>query len=122
MAKISWKPQKLKRIAKKRSEKVLREIGKETVDDIKASFVQGVSQPGQPPGVDTGLLKRSIKFEVTGSPLELTVGVEEGVPYALALEFGYGPRNLQPRPYLRRGLRKATRRTNRKLDKDLKNV
>lgn len=56
------------------------------------------SLPGDPPAPDTGALRRSIGFQITG-PGRVGVGVEAGAPYWRFLEFG--TRFIEPRPFLR---------------------
>lgn len=64
------------------------------------------SKPGQPPRVLHGALRGSIshRVDVKGSTVDVYIGAH--TPYARALELGYKPRSLAPRPYLRPGLRK----------------
>ena len=62
------------------------------------------SKPGKPPRVRTGTLRRSWTTKSNRvarnwkDGYRLTLG--SNVKYARALEFGYRPRNLKPRPYL----------------------
>lgn len=88
------------------------------------------SEPGQPPHVDTGRLRSSITWAISegaqqgnavkhpaeegdqvGEPdkkvNEIIAVVGTNVDYAKALEFGFAPRNLAARPYLRPALEKA---------------
>lgn len=90
------------------------------------------SEPGQPPHVDTGRLRASITWalsEGTSSKIgnravspaqegdqveapdkkqnEIIAVVGTNVKYARALEFGFAPRGLEARPYLRPALEKA---------------
>ena len=65
----------------------------------KASMVHSSpppSEPGQPPGVDMGNLKDSIRAEQES---ELVWVVATGVPYAPPLEFG--TRRMAARPFMR---------------------
>lgn len=70
------------------------------------------SPPGSPPFVQTGTLRNSIDMAVKSDLFGVRgfLGVRKGVAggdikskpgYARALELGYPPRNLKPRPYLR---------------------
>ncbi len=71
------------------------------------------SKPGRPPHKQTGNLSRSWQYgplvikrqrwNLTGTYKQARVG--SATKYAAALEYGYKPRNLQPRPYLRRVIR-----------------
>lgn len=88
------------------------------------------SLPGQPPHVDTGRLRSSITWAISegvkqgndvkgkaqeGDQVEqpgkendqIIAVVGTNVKYAKALEFGYSPRGLAARPYLRPALEKA---------------
>ena len=121
-AQVKWNAKPFMKKVGKAIVKELVEAGAVAVADIKRSMKSGSSAPGQPPGVDTGLLKRSLKFDVDPEKLVVTIGVEDGVPYDLALEFGYPPRNLQPRPYLRPGLKRAKRRLQKKAQRVGRNV
>jgi len=79
----------------------------------------GRSEPGEPPRMQTGVLRDNIVLEFSeggfgsvnskslqsfkGHPGGLIgrVGPDSDVPYGRALELGYKPNNLKPRPYLR---------------------
>lgn len=65
------------------------------------------SRPGEPPRVDTGELRRSIHHKVEVKRSSIRGYVIAGAPYARALELGYAPGNLLPRPYLRPALRRS---------------
>ena len=56
------------------------------------------SLPGEYPHLISGKLQDSVKIKGNRNKLEAYVIVE--APYALALEFGYAPRNLAPRPFI----------------------
>ena len=62
------------------------------------------SKPGNPPHVRTGTLRRSWTTKGNRTEKRSKSGVRlrlgSNVVYARALEFGYKPRNLEPRPYL----------------------
>jgi hypothetical protein len=66
------------------------------------------SAPGETHANMTGALRRSLSFQLRGtSEIEFGYGVSSGrnAPiYARAIEFGYEPRNLIPRPSLRNAL------------------
>lgn len=55
------------------------------------------SRPGEPPRKETGELIRSIKLHKSKRDLTYTIYTDS--VYARALEFGYAPRNLLPRPH-----------------------
>jgi hypothetical protein len=63
------------------------------------------SAPGEPPAPDTGNLRRNVQL-AKPEPLTMdrnTVGwrLSIGVIYGRALEYGYPPRGLAPRPYVK---------------------
>lgn len=62
------------------------------------------SKPGNPPHVRIGTLLKSWTTKVNRTEKRSKSGVRlrlgSNVVYARALEFGYKPRNLKPRPYL----------------------
>lgn len=58
------------------------------------------SRPGKPPHVLTGRLRQSITARVEVLDDFIVGRVGSNVEYARALELGYAPRNLDPRPYL----------------------
>ena len=66
------KLQQLEREAPGRAKKVLMKIGFDVERVVKQSFTTSPSAPGEPPGVDTGLLKNSIHVEDVG-PLAIAV-------------------------------------------------
>lgn len=77
--------------------------------DVKRSMKGGgsphvPSRPGEPPRIDTGELRRSIHHSVVVNRGSIRGYVIAGAPYARALELGYAPGNLLPRPYLRPAL------------------
>lgn len=94
--------------------------GDELVNDIKRAAAEGIfdaalivreqiqvnisvvgpphSLPGEAPHRISGELQNSVKIRGNRNKLEAFVIVE--APYALALEFGYAPRNLAPRPFI----------------------
>lgn len=56
------------------------------------------SAPGEPPKSDRGGLVKSIKVEILDEGFSSHVGTP--IKYAKALEFGFAPRNLLPRPFM----------------------
>jgi len=70
--------------------------------DIKKSFGKSPSASGEPPGVITGTLKRSITYEIEG----LIGRVGTNVEYGKHLELG--TEHIAPRPFLRPALEKNT--------------
>jgi hypothetical protein len=83
--------------------------------DVKASMIESTptgrvyvrggiphqaSAPGEPPAPDIGTLVGSIRSEEI-EPSRWHVYVANGLEYAAALEYGYPPHNLAPRPYMR---------------------
>ncbi len=63
------------------------------------------SQPGEPPRRQTGRLIGSIEHEMIG--LEPKARVGTNLEYARALEFGFLPNRLKPRPYMRPALQQS---------------
>lgn len=57
------------------------------------------SAPGQPPGVDTGTLRRSVQVDRSQVDSELKARVGTNVEYARPLE--YGTINMAARPWMR---------------------
>lgn len=69
------------------------------------------SKPGEPPQVQTGALSLTLRgVGVSALKARIVAGggtpTGETVPYARALEFGFAPRNLAPRPFMRPGSRR----------------
>ena len=114
---FEWNPGRFTRAVARQIRKDLVEIGALAVADIRRQMTSGVSSPGQVPGVDTGNLKENLMFEVDPSDFRVRIGVADGVPYDLALEFGYQPTGLQPRPYLRPQLPKMEKQGIRRAKK-----
>lgn len=63
------------------------------------------SLPGEAPHLISGDLQDSVKIKSSRRKVEAWVVVE--ADYALALELGYAPRNLEPRPYIVRSLHES---------------
>lgn len=63
------------------------------------------SAPGEPPGVKTGTLRRSIDWEIDEGRNELIGRIGTATEYAIFLEFGTS-RGLVARPFLRPALAK----------------
>lgn len=79
---------------------IVAKVGHDIEADSKASMVGGgsphvPSAPGQPPHVDTGNLRNSIRFGLTG---EASGEVAVGAEYAEFLEFGTS--RMAPRPFM----------------------
>ena len=88
--------EKLYREAPGKAKRVVKKIA----FDVQAYAVQHMSTsspsaPGEPPGVDTGLLKNSIHVEEVG---EMSAAVVAGTDYAILLE--YGTATMEPRPFM----------------------
>jgi hypothetical protein len=66
------------------------------------------SKAGQVPHNLSGLLGKSWKAtKPAREGNKYTAGVQTPVVYAAALEFGYAPNNLKPRPYIKKSIEKA---------------
>lgn len=94
------------------ADKALSIIGVEVTNTVKVMITRpGPSQPGEPPGLRTGGLRRSYTWEVkqpTGKRHEVWIGSDKttlqpgtGLPvdYAGYLEFGTS--KMEPRPHFR---------------------
>jgi|DEB0MinimDraft_3_1074331.scaffolds.fasta_scaffold73319_3 hypothetical protein len=67
--------------------------------------VHKASAAGEPPATDLGFLVRSIQTEPDLDNLRVRIlSLHSIAPYAKRLEFGDMSRNLQPRPFMQRGL------------------
>lgn len=76
-------------------DKTLRELAQATATAAQQLMQDDVSAPGEPPGVDTGALQRSITVQQVG---HLRYVVAVGTEYAAYLE--YGTSNMAARPFL----------------------
>lgn len=113
--------EKLKSAKDKMDEKIF-EVVKNTTLKVEATAKKSMqtggisggvrthSRPGEPPFVQTGTLRSNVVSElpvlVKGKEITGKVGVRDIVPYARALEYGYTPRNLKERSFLRPALLK----------------
>lgn len=87
----------LEREAPGRAEKVVQKIAQDCEAVIAQNWNdQQPAPPGEPPGVDTGNLKNSIKAEPGNEPL--TWVIHDGVEYGIWLE--YGTEKMAARPWL----------------------
>ena len=59
-----------------------------------------VSPPGSPPNADTGELHTGIASTVEESSARIVVETGSNSPYGPALELGYEPNGLAPRPFM----------------------
>jgi HK97 gp10 family phage protein len=96
---------RLKREAPEKALAVVKKIAFDMVADMRVSMVESPSQPGGPPGVDTGLLKNSIHAEQTG---DAQFTVYDGVDYGQHLEFGTV--NMPARPFFKPAADRAAQR------------
>lgn len=72
-----------------------RMLAQEGTNDIVTSFTPGRSLPGQPPGVDTGALRASMRWQRTGT---YQWDIMDGVEYGIELELGRS--NMAARPFV----------------------
>lgn len=81
------------------TQEVIKEMVTEAKDDIFSHWSSSSpSVPGNPPAYVSGELERSIQVQkVNQYAYKLAIDAV----YSAALEFGYSPRNLKPRPYIR---------------------
>lgn len=97
-AKVTLDDKKLQQLIATEPQKVetwLTGFAQDLLSRIVLSFGTSPSAPGDPPGVDTGALRASMKIEKTG-PLEYTIS--DGVEYGIHLE--YGTEHIAPRPFI----------------------
>lgn len=80
------------------------------------------SAPGEAPANLSGALRRSLGFNIQGSSqLEFGAGKDgSDVIYARALEKGFSPRNLKPRPYLQVTIKENFRNMSKHLEDNIK--
>jgi hypothetical protein len=92
--------------------RALHEEGLNAKAEIRKNFSRSApSRPGRPPAIVTGRLSRSLKFRVDPRKLALRLGVSaDQRGKAQALEWGYEPRNLEPRPFLEPQQKRSERR------------
>ena len=103
-----------------RAARITEEVADEVIQDIRDNWsASSPSSPGEPPAVVTGRLNASLsarrrdergRFTRAGATDVVEVSVTAGTEYAAALEYGYSPRNLAPRPFLRPAVVRAARR------------
>lgn len=85
---------------------VVGKLATDTQADIQTHFsTRSPSAPGSPPGVDTGLLKNSIRAERVKLMLWK---VSAGTPYAVHLEFSTA--RMAARPFFRPALERLKKR------------
>ena len=70
-------------------------VAQEIVNDIKLSFGTSPSRPGDPPGVDTGALRASMRWARGGQYQRI---IHDGVEYGVFLE--YGTSKIAARPFV----------------------
>ena len=127
MARFKWNDKYFNDQINRASVDSVEESSKMLVSKIKNSMKEGInpSSPGEPPMVDTGLLRASITYQTSNgkfgglqAPADFSTAVKppgkkskqdigiigSNVKYSEVLETGYAPRNLAPRPYLRPAL------------------
>lgn len=92
----------LKGNARSLADRVVAKIAFDFVADCQTSFVESVSPPGGPPGVDTGALKSSL-YAKRIQPAVFQVG--DGVDYGIFQEFGTV--RMEARPWFIPALERA---------------
>jgi len=95
---LKWYGKQVKEEVRRKCARNLRDTCLFLEGHIKKSFGKSPSAPGEPPGVISGTLKRSITNEVEG----LTGRVGTNVEYGKYLELG--TEHIAPRPFLRPAL------------------
>lgn len=76
-----------------RASEMLGAMSEELTGDIVLSFGASPSAPGQPPGVDTGALRASMRWERESA---LSTAIMDGVEYGIYLEGGTGRMDARP--------------------------
>jgi hypothetical protein len=88
--------------AKTRRDKAVQAIS--TGGNVRATGFHRASAPGEPPAADTGNLRRNVTVarpRMLNEKDKVGWRIGIGVKYARALEYGFLPRRLLPRPYAR---------------------
>lgn len=89
------KSRQIRQASPKKRDEFGRSVVTEMTTDIKLSFGESPSSPGDPPGVDTGALRASIHSEKVGTAAwEIMDGVEYGIMHE------FGTVHLPPRPWM----------------------
>ena len=86
-------------------EKFLDAEAEQITNNIKASFGESPSSPGEPPGVDTGALRASISWRALS---RFARRIEDGVEYGVYQELG--TEHIAPRPFVGPEFERARRR------------
>lgn len=76
------------------------------------------SAPGEPPAKQYGFLIAGIRWEILGN--RMTGRVRSQAEYSRALEFGFEPRNLKERPFMRPAAEKVQPKFDRAIKKIFK--
>ena len=79
----------------RRVEEFLNAEAEDVTNDIVLSFGTSPSRPGQPPGVDTGALRLSMRWDSVG---RFVRHIMDGVLYGIFLE--WGTTKMAPRPFM----------------------
>lgn len=89
------KLQQLIRDTPQRASELVRATAQEMTNDVVLSFGVSPSAPGDPPGVDTGTLRESMGWEMTG---RFSAAIYDGVLYGIFQE--EGTEHIAPRPFI----------------------
>lgn len=82
-------------------------VGRTIEDRLFQAGERVVARARQLVPVDTGALRESIGYVVSGDGLRRTLSIQVGMPYGIYQEFG--TRNIPPRPYIRPALNELGR-------------
>ena len=105
MAKMNWYGDKLRKEIEAKCFKNMGAACRFLEGEIKKDISgPSPSAPGEPPGVVSGELRRSMTHEVEKTPQGVTGRVGTNKEYAIPLEFGTS--TMAARPFLRPGLEK----------------
>ncbi len=104
-AKVRWRQRVFVREVSAATAAVLRDIGEELVEDIKARMTPGVSSPFSEPGIDTGEYVDSIDMKLT--KIRVRVGTTKkkftddltGGDIITALSLEFGTQHMEARPH-----------------------
>lgn len=128
MARINWYGNRVFTLATSANVKAMQKAALLVESDVKKNFtLQGqgrrygkhiASRPGEPPAIDTGILRASImnEVELKGISVEGKVGpdielIAAKAPVGTNVEYGYyleiGTSKMEPRPFLRPAIKRT---------------
>lgn len=97
---VKWYGDRLKKEVEAKGEKNMNKACRFLESEIKKDLSgKSPSAPGDPPGVVSGKLRRSMTHEVEKTPRRITGRVGTNIEYAIPLEFGTS--RMAARPFVR---------------------